>query len=62
MWDKSAIAVQDKVCTQAVNLWIFRSFQQRYVRKIFISTLHSCKIPIVYPINKLMILKVIKTG
>ena len=27
----------DRVCTQAANLWIFRSFQQRYVRKLFIS-------------------------
>ena len=23
----------DRVCTHAANLWIFRSFQQRYVRK-----------------------------
>ena len=24
----------DRVCTQAANLWIFRSFQQRYVRTV----------------------------
>ena len=26
------LAVWDRVCTQAANVWIFRSFQQRYVR------------------------------
>ena len=27
----------DRVCTQAANVWIFRSFQQRYVRIDYLS-------------------------
>ena len=36
MWDK-VLAMRDRVCTQSANSWIFRSFQQRYVRKLYLT-------------------------